>query len=713
MTRHAAPPRLEIRCFGSPTLRLDGGPPPPQAMWRKHLALLVYLALSPGRTRAREHLMGLLWPEKTQAHARHSLNETLRRLRGCLGTGRLLSRGDAITLDDRGLDVDALRFEAAADANPAEAATLLSGDFLEGFNLDDAPGFEEWAAVERSRFRAHAAAVLVAVGEAALANSRFGEAERAARRALALQPYAESAVRLLMRGAAVVGDQAGALAAYHEFRERLGSELGEKPGRELETLSERIRGRRWRRAPVGVAEDETPLVGREDALRSALTLVAAAATRGLRLLLISGEAGMGKTRLLGECLDRLALDGAAIAFARPLESDHDAPWSTLRGLMRGRLLAAPGSAAADPGALAVLAALVPELAGRAEPREPRDHADVGAALASLFRAVAEEQSLAVAVDDAGYADASSLAALRAAAGAVRGLPILFVLTSAPPAPDAPAELLRWYAAVGRDLPGGAVRLGPLPEQALQTLIERLAPWCGGADRDRLARRLAFETGGNPFLADALLRALREASALRQDVLTWPPPQATLERPLPISVPSLARMGILARVAQLDDESRLILQTASLLGRALDPALVAAVADLPRPTVEGKLPILESRRLVAFDGERYVFEAALIAEIVRAEGMPAGQRRRLRARAIEVLGARQDLESRVLRVELLARTQPDRQAFDEAIAVGRVALQAGSVRTARRAVAAAERCREADPACDRGAVDALRRALDTG
>src|ERR1051326_2178890 len=101
-------PTLELRCFGPPSARGAGDDPPPEVLWRKHLALLIYLALSPNRTRSRDHLVGLLWPEKAEKDARHSLNEALRRLRLTLGEDRLLSHGEAIELNDRFLKVDAL-----------------------------------------------------------------------------------------------------------------------------------------------------------------------------------------------------------------------------------------------------------------------------------------------------------------------------------------------------------------------------------------------------------------------------------------------------------------------------------------------------------------------------------------------------------------------------------------------------------------------------
>src|SRR5207253_5903421 len=87
--------------------------------------------------------------------------------------------------------------------------------------VEGAPAFEEWAAQERDRYRAGAAAALVATGEEALAAARESGASEWARRALALQPYAEPAAQLLMRARALSGDAAGALAAFHEFAARL------------------------------------------------------------------------------------------------------------------------------------------------------------------------------------------------------------------------------------------------------------------------------------------------------------------------------------------------------------------------------------------------------------------------------------------------------------------------------------------------------------
>lgn len=707
-------PPLELKCLGVPTALLDGTPAPPEVLRRKHLALLVYLALSPNRRRTRAHLVGVLWPETGEAQARHSLNEAVRRLRAHVGEARLTSDGDAIVLRDDGLEVDALRFDTLLEHTPAAAARLVGeSDFLEGFTVEGAAAFEEWAAQQRDRYRTRAAEALGAMGEEALAAGHASSAIESARRALALQPYAEPAVQLLMRARALSGDAAGALAAFHELATRL-AELGEQPGRELAALAERIRGQRWRRAVRPHAEPEPALVGQERAHREAFTLVAEALQHGPQTLLITGDPGTGKTRLLTESVERFALGGGAVvAVATPLESDRDAPWSTLRTLLRTGLPRAPGSAAADPGALAVLATLAPESLPGVASRVPGDHAEVAAALASLVRALGEEQPVALAVDEAHCADGASIEALGGAMMQLAGLPLLLVL-SVRTTFEAPVRALaRLQSDVGRaaGLPGQAVQLEPLSGDETRELVLKSSAWCvNPGDRDRLARRIFFETSGNPFLIVTMLRGLEKAAVLRAEALAWPRPGVTIEQPLPMSVPSLARRAVMARLVELDEASLQVLRAASIGALAVDAELIAALTGLAPERIEQLLGVLERHGLLVFEGERYRFAAPLIAEVVRGERLLAGERRALQARAAAALATRSDLESRLLRVELLVRTGPAAVAFAAAVATAQAALAELAPRAARRALTAAERVFEPGDEQGRRALAELRARL---
>jgi hypothetical protein len=399
------------------------------------------------------------------------------------------------------------------------------------------------------------------------------------------------------------------------------------------------------------------------------------------------------------------------AVARPLETDLDTAWSTLRLLLRAGLVNAPGAAGTEPHAMSVLAAIVPELAERVEPAQPRDASDVAAALGSLLRAIADEQPVAIAIDDAHLADGASISALSACVSGLDTEPVVVVLGSASSVEEIPQELLRLMGDLGRSIRGELVRLDPLSLDAARELVEALAPWCDAAeDRDRLVRRLAFEAGGNPLMSVTLLRGLEKASTLREDLIRWPKHEATYDSPLPFSVPQLARMTLISRVSQLEDEERSVLSAASICGMSLDLRLIVALTELPLARVEETLDRLEQLGFVAFDGQRYAFAAALYAQIVRGECLTPGQRQRYRRRAIAELEGRDDLESRLLSVELRAKAEPGRPLIDDALDVARVARKAGSLRTSRRALVLAERVAGENDAASRAVIEKLRGEL---
>lgn len=702
---------LELVCFGAPAARLDGREPPREVRWRKHLALLIYLALSPSRSRSRDHLLGVFWAEQPERNARKSLNEALHRLRSHLGDARLPNEGDEVVLNGDALDVDALRFAQQSQTAPDDALPLLRGDFLEGFHIKKAPEFEEWMAYERRRYRALAATTLVAAGERRLTAGRLPDAADLARRALELADRSEPAVSLLMRAAALAGDAASALGSYQEFVARL-KEIGEQPSKALAALAERIRTEEARRRSSAAAADE-PLFGREPVHRVAYDAV----TRGLaggpgtpRALVITAPPGMGRSRLLAETSRRGVLAGAVVVQARPVESDQDAPWSALRLLIRGGLMDAPGLAAASPTALAALAELAPELTDRFAPRPIHDVADMASALADVLRAIAGERPVLLQLDDAHWADGPSIAAFGAAIAALRNAPVLAVVTVAQGVGDPPRELLRFQSDVGRDIPGVTVRLGPLEADDLAALVAKLAPWCRDAgQRDRLTRRIAFETAGSPFFAVTLLRALQNATTMQSDFLVWPPPGGTHEGPAPFSVPSLVRHAIAVRVGELKPEEQVVLSAASVCGQVLEPELVATVADRSAAEVERALLTFERRHLVVFDGKRYAFAAPLIADVVKTYCLTRGERRALERRAIDALAPREDQESRALRAELLAHVSPGREAYQLALAAARVAIAEGARRTAQRMLAAAEMV-ASEGKLERTPLDELRARL---
>ena len=235
---------MTIRCsvLGPVEVTIDGASPPPELLWRKNFALLVYLARSARRTRARDHLTALLWGDKPESTARHSLREAIRILRKAAGEGAVEAEGDRVAFAEGAvtLDIDELEARAAA-GDWAGAASLAVGDFLEGFGVPDAPGFEDWLATERQGARRRMVDALSRHGAARLDAGDLVAAADAARRAVALDGAANEAARTLMRALALGGDRAGALAAYEELAARMREVFRTEPDEATRVLAEQVR----------------------------------------------------------------------------------------------------------------------------------------------------------------------------------------------------------------------------------------------------------------------------------------------------------------------------------------------------------------------------------------------------------------------------------------------------------------------------------------
>src|SRR6266511_6396780 len=134
---------VHCRVLGPARVTVNGADAPPELLWRKHLALLVYLARSPRRSRTREHLAGVLWSDRDEKQARHSLSEALRVLRRALGDERLVADVDQVRLTPDAVALDCDRFAELCERSEwMAAAELVDGEFLEGLAIPEASDFE-------------------------------------------------------------------------------------------------------------------------------------------------------------------------------------------------------------------------------------------------------------------------------------------------------------------------------------------------------------------------------------------------------------------------------------------------------------------------------------------------------------------------------------------------------------------------------------------
>jgi DNA-binding SARP family transcriptional activator len=620
--------------LGPVEVTLDGGPAPAELLWRKNLALLIYLARSPRRSRSRDHLVGMLWGDRGEAAARHSLSEALRVIRRHAGEASVEATAGLIRLAPGAVEVDVEHLERLAEAEQWEAAAeLIAGEFLEGFAVPGASEFEDWLASEREVWRRRGVDVLARGADALAQAGRTQEASALAGRALSLDPVSERALGASLRSLALLGDRSGALELYDRFAARVLEEVGSEPGEETRLLVDRIRRERSLRPesaldlPGGDLSVRAPLEGRAGELGRLLQAVKrSAAERTATVLVLEGESGVGKTRLLEELLARLRLDGFSVATARAVEADQDEPWSGLLAVARGGLADAGGIGAAPPEALGAFAEVLPAWRERFPGARMESAFPLGRAAVEALRAAAEERPVVLALDDAQWLDRETAWELGAMLRDLSGAPLSVVLALVPHPKRAELDELR--SRIGRDLAGEAVRLRPLDRAALRRLAERMLPGYERVAVDRITRRVATDSAGMPLLAVELLRAVALGLDLGTISEAWPEPMRTLDQTLPGELPDAVVAAIRIGFRRLSPGAQRVLAAVSVLGELVPPALLERALAMDPEEIALALDELEWHRWLVAEPRGYSFVARLVRRVVERDMLTPGQRRRV-------------------------------------------------------------------------------------
>lgn len=625
---------IAARLLGPPDLTINGAAPPPELLWRKHFALLVYLHCAPRPLVSRAHLLDLLWGEKPETAARHSLNEALRVLRRALGDAAVEATGDQVRLVAP-MSSDLRAVEAAVRSGEvARAAEHCGGEFLEGFEVPGAAPFADWVAAMRAEWRRRAADTLATAAESALESGDAARAADLAHRAAALDPHSPRAVEVAMRSLALAGDRAGALGHHDRFVSYL-REAGIAPPPSLARLAERIRSRpvapsRSGQAPPDLSR-RAPLVGRDAALRSLLGAWRDVQGGAARLGMIVGDSGTGLTRMLDEVTDRCRLDGATTVVLRGVPADREEPGGGLRALAGGALLEAPGIAASPPAALAAMAEAHPAWADRYPAARQTSAAPLRRAVTDILRAVAGETPILLAIDNAQWLDTDSLTAVL---GLLRDLPShpLYLLLAWSPQPPRP-DLLEAAARLGRDHSGIQVSLGPLVLPELGQLAAWVQPNYSEEAIARLARRIAVESAGLPLLAVELLHAVAGGLDLEPHGEPWPAPARTLDQTRPGTLPDSVVAAIRLGFRRLSAPARQLLMAASVLEDRVPAPRLGAATGLDGAELAEGLDELEWHRWMAAEARGYSFVARIAREVVSRDLVTAGQRRRFEEAAL--------------------------------------------------------------------------------
>ena len=600
---------LTIALLGPPEVRVDGHPL--QVDTRKAVALLAYLAVT-GVPQSRDVLATLLWPEYPPERARGALRRTLSTLRTGMGqrwvtADRVMVRFEpdrAVMLDVAG--VEELLQPLSGHGHPLSAACpecippltkatdLHRDDFLAGFALRDSPDFEDWQLAQSSFHRRQLGLILERLSMAHAAAGAYGPAIESADRRVALDPLNEAAQSRLMLLHAWSGDRAGAIRRYRDCVRVLEEELGVAPLQETTEAYEAILeddlppapAPPVRVRPIGRPAPPTqglPLVGR-DAEWTGLSVAYALAGDGGQLVVVEGEAGIGKTRLVEDFAAHLAADGVTILSARGHEDEEGLAY----GLFHDALLtwaarpeARDAMAVVPEEALAEAARLVPELApdrivSRARTESPAARSRFFDGVGRVLAAASSPAPAVLVFDDLHFADTSSVELLAYLLHRLDRLELLVVVTWRTEHVTQDHPLRRLVAELSRLRRCTILRPGRLTEPDIARMAEALLP---NPPTDELVKDLAVHTEGVPFFLVEYLAALAADPASMPEV--------------PAGVESL----LASRLSGLGEQAGQVLETAAVLGRLFDFDLLTAASGRSEEEVGNALDELAARSLL--------------------------------------------------------------------------------------------------------------------
>jgi DNA-binding SARP family transcriptional activator len=582
--------RVAVRLFG-PLAVDDGvstrGPGDLGGMRPKQV--LEILLAARGHRVSTDRLAELLWgdarPDKWAGSIQTFISVLRRRLTSDGDRARelVITEASAYRVATELVDLDLDRFDELLERSSRESTqrSRLSLEqalaLVQGEVLEDEP-YATWAQDLRGTYQGRVLGAHLDAADAALAELDYVGALAHAERAAALDGFSERAQRIAMLGLYGLGRQHEALAAYRAFRSRLDQELGLEPTPETRSLEAAILRqedagtllpRPIRRAPADAGQTPLRLLGRASELDTLERAVSEALRGSFAVLLIEGEAGFGKTRLLEELA--MSLVGTRIGRASCSQLEQHLPYVPLAAALRDAL----GDAEFDPCRLEALGPILPELT---LDRAGQPYAELEA-LEALVALIDEHGPLVLLIDDVQWAEPATLTALHYLQRRCAG----------------PA------AVVGTVRAGAAT--GDHPLSSLQPdLLVALEPLTA----DDLAQLglpdLHAATGGNPrFVAEAVKSG------------SQPEVSATLAHTL---VDQCRAEGA---------QAYRILLAASALEQPFEPELLAAL--VPAKTIElvDELERLCERRILCVDGFRFRFRYDLVRQVLLASLSPARRR----------------------------------------------------------------------------------------
>lgn len=628
---------LRIHLFGPLQATWQGRPLP--ALRRPRLqALWAYLLLlHRHRPAIRDQLAFSFWPDSPEDEARAHLRRHLYLLRRWLPPapdgGWFIAHIEEIRLNAQAdLWVDVWAFEDGLTQGEAElkaAVELVSADLLPDLS-------ESWLVLERERLRRSYARALARLVMFSQARGDWPAAIQWAHRLVVHDPLNEEAHRLLIALYYASGNRPAALRQFETCRRLLREELEVEPMPDTIALRDLILrteplAESWfalhnpigsehplltptLNASRGIVPDgrqttddgrwSAPFVGREAEMQRLLRAWRQAVLRSGSLILVGGEAGVGKTRLLRELAAHVRRSGAPVVWGHCYAFERALPYQPAVEIFQA-LLPQLALSHLPPLWLAAAAHLIPELRQRRPdlpelplPRSEQEQSQLAEGLCRCLLGLSYQQPMLVLLEDLHWATESTLTWLHVLAHHVHAAPILVVGSYRQEEVGLGHPLRDLIRALRREGGSGSLMLQPLAGDTVQALVEALSGL--GEAAVGPTRTLYAESEGNPFFLLELIRHLEETGQLVQRDGRWSGPWIEAikagRRPA-FLLPDSVREAIQARLDRLSENARVLLSCAAVAGREFDLAVVRAALDWKEERVLRALEELLERGLV--------------------------------------------------------------------------------------------------------------------